>query len=69
MRGVTMDQKKADKEISSIIASALKNHQEVQIKKLGTFKVEHRNQQQEQDKSGRVFLTPPADIITFLPEK
>lgn len=64
-----MDHNKIENEISSIIAEALKKHQDVHIKNLGTFSVHHRKKQQEQEKSGRIFLVPPADVITFVFEQ
>ncbi len=61
--------KKAEQKIIKILATQLKKHQQVQINGLGTFSVEHKKQEQHQEKDGRIVMTPPADIIAFTPEQ
>jgi nucleoid DNA-binding protein len=64
-----MTDSKTNKEIPALIAGALKKHNEVQVRGLGTFQVRHNQQNQRQEKDGRVILTPPRDEISFVPEK
>ncbi|MDG5766963.1 HU family DNA-binding protein [Balneolales bacterium ANBcel1] len=61
-----MEQEKA---IQTIITGALKKHRDVAVKGLGTFAVRHRKQDHRQQKDGTILLDPPADIVTFTPEK
>ncbi|MEX0680577.1 MAG: HU family DNA-binding protein [Balneolales bacterium] len=60
-----MTQKETEQKITALIAKALKQHQEVELKNLGVFSIFHRKQDHRQEKDGRVLLAPPADIITF----
>ncbi len=52
-------------EIKQLVAQ--KN--EVVVQGLGTFSVEHKQQQQITDDTGRIMLSPPEDVIKFVPEK
>lgn len=64
-----MTEKKYEKEIVAVLAGNLKKHGKAQINRLGTFSVSHQKQKQHQEKDGRIVMKPPADIITFTPEK
>lgn len=64
-----MTDKNTESEIATILAAQLKEHGRIQINGLGTFSVEHRKQEQHQEKDGRIIMKPPADLIVFTPEK
>ena len=64
-----MTENKIEKEIVTILAAHLKKHDQLQINGLGTFSISHQKQEQQQEKDGRIVMNPPADIITFTPEK
>lgn len=62
-------QDKIEKEIAVIVSGALKAHRSVIIQDFGTFSVYHQRQEHRQKKDGSILLDPPADIVTFTPEK
>lgn len=53
--------------ISATIANLLKEHNEFEIKGLGTFQVNHLVQKQEVV-DGRIVINPPCDRIFFRQE-
>lgn len=55
--------------IGEVIREEVARGNEVEIRGLGTFRLEHRNQYQKQFEDGRVVMMPPRDRIAFIPDK
>lgn len=56
------------KSLKSVIRDQLINKNTIKITGVGTFKLRHRAQYQQQREDGRVVMQPPKDYIEFTPE-
>lgn len=54
---------------AEVIKERVARRQEVNIKGLGVFALQHQKQFQQQFKDGRVVMMPPEDKIVFSPDK
>lgn len=55
--------------VGEVIREEVVRGNEVEIRGLGVFRLEHRNQHQKQFDDGRVVMMPPQDRIAFIPDK
>lgn len=53
----------------NVLRRELVKHRVITIDGLGTFRVNHDKQRQEQYPNGQVVLLPPKDSIQFTPEE
>jgi nucleoid DNA-binding protein len=54
--------------LADIVREALTRGEAVHVPGLGTFSVEHRSSQIEEQPDGQVVMKPPGDEIVFTPE-
>lgn len=54
---------------SELIREEVIKRNKVDIKGLGSFRLSHRKQGQQQFEDGRVVMVPPKDEIIFTPDK
>jgi len=55
-------------ELANIIREELMKRGTVSIPSLGTFRVEHHNQERKLQNDGTVVMTPPSDRLNFSPD-
>ena len=56
------------KSLKSVIRDQLIKKNTIKITDIGTFRLRHRAQYQQQREDGRVVMQPPKDYIEFTPE-
>jgi len=54
--------------LKNIIRDQLGQKNTIKITGIGTFRLRHRAQYQEQREDGRVVMQPPKDYVEFIPD-